>query len=177
MIFNQFLFCELEIRRLFAKEGKFYFANHSHISILQITDFHFVLFCFANYGKPQNQPRHPFVINCRVLNTKPSMNSYFIVFIIDKCAVLRNFSIHFAFLKKTKKCYLLIFMVLCYDYVLFFKLILKFLCIKGVASCFDIWQIINQCSPNCSEKGKGNIICRIPIIQVWVKFLHSPILL
>ena len=29
-----------------------YFANHQHISISQITDFHFVSFCFANYSKP-----------------------------------------------------------------------------------------------------------------------------
>ena len=50
------------------------------------------------------------------------------------------------------------------DYVLFFELVGKFLCVKGVASCFDICQIINRCSQNYSDKGKGNIICRIPIV-------------
>ena len=48
----------------------------------------------------QNQLRRPFVNSCRVLNTNPHANAYFIAFIIGEHAGLENWFIHFAFYTK-----------------------------------------------------------------------------
>ena len=62
-------------------------------------------------------------------------------------------------------------MVLCYsmftphDYVLFW-LVYKFLSETGFAFCFDICQIIDRCSPNCSKNGNGKIYSEMHVVQV-----------
>ena len=48
----------------------------------------------------QNQLRRLFVTGCRVLNTNPRANAYFIAFIIGEHAVLENRFIHLAFYTK-----------------------------------------------------------------------------
>ena len=95
-----------------------------------------------------------FVTSCHVLNANPDANAYFIAFVIGEHAVLENWFVHLAIYTKTKF-YLLISMVLCFsmvtchDYVLLW-LVYKFLWEAGFVSCFDICQIIDWCSPNCS---------------------------
>ena len=56
-------------------------------------------------------------------------------------------------------------MFTCHDYVLPW-LVCKFLSETGFAFCFDICQIIDRCSPNCSKNGNGKIYSEIHVAQV-----------
>ena len=53
----------------------------------------------------------------------------------------------------------------CHDYVLLW-LACKFLSETGFAFCFDICQIIDRCSPNCSKNGNGKNYSEINVVQV-----------
>ena len=114
----------------------------------------------------ENQLRRPFVTSCRVLNANPRSNAHFIAFDIGAHAFLENWFLHLAIYSQTNKFYSLILMVLCYsiftchDYVLLW-LVCKFLSETGFAFCFDICQIIDRCSPNCSKNGNGKIYSEI----------------
>ena len=63
--------------------------------------------------------------------------------------------------------------VLQYDYLSRLRLALTrmqiFLWGTGFAFCFDIWRIIDQCSPNYSKKWNGKINGRIHVAQVCLR--------
>ena len=119
----------------------------------------------------QNQLRRPFVTSDRVLNANPRPNAHFTAFDIGEHTFLENWFIHLAIFSRSNKFSSLSLMVLCYsmftchDYVLL-GLICKFLSETGFALCFDICQIIDRCSLNCSKNGNGKIYSEIHVVQV-----------
>ena len=104
----------------------------------------------------------------------PRTNAYFIAFVIGEHAVLKNWLIHLAIYTKTTKCYSLILMVLCTVWLPVTTTscsdsYANFLWGTGFAFCFDIWRIIDQCSPNYSKKWNGKINGRIHVAQVCLR--------